>query len=273
MLVALGGLLALLAAAWGGDDGDEDAAGTAAASAASSTTAASTTSTSPEVSGPLIVFAAASLTESFKEMKTAFEADNPGAKITFNFAASSALVTQITQGAPADVYASADETNMKKLTEAGQNSGTPEVFAENQLEMITEPGNPKGIQSLAHLARPGVLLVTCAPEVPIGRYSAEALQKAGVTVTPVSYEADVKAVVTKVTSGEADAGIVYSTDVRAAGSAGTGVKIPEAQNVIAKYPIVVTRSAPNAKAAQAFVDYVTSNDGTRTLERFGFTAP
>ena len=141
------------------------------------------------------------------------------------------------------------------------------------MEIIVEPGNPKGITGLADLARADVLFVTCAPEVPIGRYSAEALAKAGVTATPVSYEADVKAVVTKVTSGEADAGIVYSTDVKAAGSAASGVEIPENQNVIATYPIAVTKAAPNAEAAEAFVDYVTSNDGARTLEKFGFASP
>ncbi len=275
LLVLLVALLAVVGAGCGSDSDDSAATTTTAAplGPTTSTTAASGTTTASKATGNLTVFAAASLTDSFKELGAQFEAANPGAEVTFNFAASSALVQQINEGAPADVYASADEANMTKLTDAGENGAAPELFAQNALEIIVGPGNPKGITGLADLAKEDVVFVTCAPQVPVGKYSAQAFEKAGVTATPVSYEADVKAVVTKVTSGEADAGIVYATDVKAAGDKGEGIEIPTAQNVVANYPIVVTKAAPNPTASAAFVDLVTSNDGSKTLEKFGFAQP
>src|SRR3954453_11608434 len=151
------------------------------------------------VSGDVTVFAAASLTEAFTEIGDAFKTSKPGANVKFNFASSSDLVGQINQGADADVFASADGANMKKLTDAVGNSGDPQIFATNSLQIIVQPGNPKAIKTLADLANPDILYVTCAPEVPIGKYAAQALATAGATVTPVSLEENVKGIVTKVT--------------------------------------------------------------------------
>jgi molybdate transport system substrate-binding protein len=223
--------------------------------------------------GDLTVFAAASLTDAFTEIGEAFELSHPDASVTFNFAASSDLVTQIDQGAPADVFASADEANMTKLTDAGSNGDVPQVFATNRLEIIVQPGNPHGIAEVADLADPDLIVVTCAPEVPIGAYSAEVFDKAGIDVTPDSLEENVRAVVTKVTLGEADAGIVYTTDVLAAGDEAEGVEIPAELNVTATYPIAMTNDAPNPDGAVAFVDFVLAPEGQDVLERYGFTGP
>ena len=223
--------------------------------------------------GDVTVFAAASLTDAFTEIGQAFELNQPDASVTFNFAASSELVAQIDQGAPADVFASADEANMTKLTDAGNNGGESRVFATNRLEIIVQAGNPHGISAVSDLADPDLIVVTCAPEVPIGAYSAEVLANAGVEVTPDSLEENVRAVVTKVTLGEADAGVVYTTDVLAAGDQAEGIEIPADLNVTATYPIAVTRDAPNPRGAAAFVDFVLSPEGQDVLERYGFTAP
>ena len=228
-----------------------------------------------KVTGDLTVLAAASLTESFKELGTAFQAANPGAKVTFSFAASSALATQINQGAPADVFASADTTTMDKVTAAG-GAGTlapPVAFAANQLQIIVAKGNPKAIAALADLAKPGLIYVTAAPGVPIGTYAAQALAKANVTVAPKSLEADVRSIVAKVTLGEADAGIVYATDVRAAGTKAQGVAIPDAQNVVATYPLAVLEGTKNPTAASAFATFVTGPAGQAILAKYGFTKP
>jgi molybdate transport system substrate-binding protein len=259
-LLALLALFGLLAAGCGDDDDTSEAGGT-------------TTSAAPTVSGDITVFAAASLTGSFTAIGDAFMAANPDAKVEFSFASSSALVQQIIEGAPADVYASADQNNMKKLTDAALADGEPEVFATNELQIITEAGNPKGITGVADLASPDLIVVTCGEEVPIGKYSLEVFQKAGVTVTPKSYEADVKAVVNKVTLGEADAGIVYATDVQAAGDEATGVDIPDDLNVVATYPIAVTKATDAADVAAAFVAFVLSDEGQAILADAGFTEP
>ncbi len=237
------------------------------------TSKGSTPGSTPAAKGDITVFAAASLTESFNEIGTAFSTEHPDSKVTFNYDASSALVTQIGQGAPADVFASADQANMKKLTDANGNQGDPVVFATNKLEIITAPGNPKGIKTVADLANPDLIVVTCAPEVPIGAYTQQVFTNAGVTVTPKSLEQNVKGIVTKVTAGEADAGIVYATDVQAAGSAASGVPIPDNINVIASYPIVVTKESTNASTGQAFIDFVLSDQGQKILQANGFTAP
>jgi molybdate transport system substrate-binding protein len=254
-------LFGLVASACGDDDSSDPS------SSDTTTTAGST------VSGEITVFAAASLTGSFTAIGEAFRKANPDAKVTFSFAASSALVQQINEGAPADVYASADQANMKKLTDAANSTDEPEVFATNELEIITGPGNPKGIAEVADLANPDLIVVTCGPDVPIGKYSAEVFTKAGVTVTPKSYEADVKAVVNKVTLGEADAGIVFATDVEAAGDKATGVEIPDDLNVIATYPIAVTKAVKNADVADAFVAFVLGDEGQAILADAGFTGP
>lgn len=225
------------------------------------------------VEGTVTVFAAASLTAAFTEIGDAFMTEYPEAEVVFNFAASSELVTQIGEGAPADVFASADQNNMTKLTDADGNASEPEVFARNLLQIIVGPGNPTGITGVADLANEDLIVVTCAPEVPCGKYAAEIFANAGVTVTPKSLEENVKAVVSKVTLGEADAGIVYRTDVIAAGADAVGVEIPEDVNVVAEYPVVVTKDAPNADGAQAFIDVVLSEQGRTILDSYGFLAP
>lgn len=231
----------------------------------------SATSVSPSgATGRVTVFAAASLTESFRQLGNDFEAEHPGAEVTFNFAASSALVTQITQGAPADVFASADEANMQKLIDAEALADAPVTFARNTLAVIVGKGNPKKIASVRDLTDPKLIVVIAAPQVPVGAYAAQVFHKAGITVTPRSLETDVKAVVTKVTSGEADAGVVYSTDVRSAGDKAEGVTIPDDLNTVVTYPIAVTRAAPNAAAARAFVAYVTGTRGRERMAGYGF---
>jgi molybdate transport system substrate-binding protein len=177
---------------------------------------------------------------------------------------------QILQGAPVDVFASADQANMAKLVDGGQASGTPVVFAKNTMAIIVAPGNPKGITTLADLSNPDLVVVLGAPEVPAGQYAATVLENAGVAVTPKSFESSVQAVVTKVTAGEADAGIVFATDVKAAGSNAAGVEIPADVNVIAEYPIVMTTSSTNQSLATAFINFVMSPAGQKILADAGF---
>ena len=225
------------------------------------------------LSGTVVVFAAASLTEAFQRLGTDFHARHPAATVQFNFAGSPTLVTQLTQGAQADVFAAADQPNMDRVTAAGLAAAPPVRFAGNRLEIVVEAGNPKHLTSLADLARPGLIVVLAGPTVPAGRYAAQALQAAGVKLTPASQEADVKSVVSKVALGEADAGIVYLTDVRAGGARVAGVPIPDQYNVVAHYPIVRLRGASAPVAAQAFIDQVLEAAGQRTLQAFGFTGP
>ena len=224
-------------------------------------------------SGDITVFAAASLTDAFTELGDAFTAANPDASVTLNFASSSDLAVQIGEGAPADVFASADQPNMAKLTDGAGTIEAPEVFATNRLEIIVEPGNPLEIAGVADLADPDLIFVTAAPDVPIGRYAAEVLASAAVEVTPKSLEENVKAIVTKVVLGEADAGIVYATDVRAAGSDAEGVEIPSELNVIANYPIAVPSGSAKPESAAAFIDFVLSPEGQAILASFGFGSP
>ena len=215
------------------------------------------------------VFAAASLTAAFTELGQRYTAAE-GTKVTFNFAGSQALATQIQQGAPADVFASADTTNMDKVKDL---VGDPQVFASNLLQIVVEQGNPKGVKGLDDLANPDLKVVLAAPDVPAGRYAAEILGKAGVTVKPVSQEDNVKAVVTKVSLGEADAGIVYVTDVTAGGDKVQGVDIPTDQNVTATYPIATVTASKAQDKAQAFMDLVRSADGQQVLNKYGFLPP
>ena len=221
--------------------------------------------------GTVTVFAAASLTQAFRTVGKQFEAANPGTTVDFNFAGSSTLVRQILEGAPADVFASADEENMQKV--AGQLAGAPKLFARNRLAIIVQKGNPKQVRALADLARQGLTLALAAPVVPVGRYALEAFAKANVTAPAGTNEIDVKAVVTRVAMGEADAGIVYTTDAAAGGSKIEAVAIPDAHNVIARYPIGTLKTAGNAEGARAFGAYVLSPGGQRVLAASGFLAP
>jgi len=216
------------------------------------------------------VFAAASLTAAFTELGQQYGSANGGTKVTFNFAGSQALATQIQQGAPADVFASADIPNMDKVKDL---VGTPQNFASNLLQVVVEKGNPKGVKGLEDLANPDLKVVLAAPDVPAGKYAQQALEKAGVTVKPVSEEDNVKAVVTKVSLGEADAGIVYVTDVTAGGDKVEGVDIPEELNVVATYPIATVKASKAQDQAQAFMDLVLSAQGQQVLERYGFLPP
>ena len=222
------------------------------------------------VQGSVTVFAAASLTSAFEALGKAFERQHGGTSVKFNFAGTPTLVTQIEQGARADVFASADTANLDKLKTAGFATGTPEVFAHNRLEIVVARGNPKRIHSLADLAKPGVIYISEAATVPAGRYALQALTKAGVSVTPRSLEPDVKSVVSKVELGEADAGIVYTTDVKAAAGRVDGVSIPDLDNVAATYPIVMVKGAENPSAARAFIAFVLSPAGQSMLASYGF---
>ena len=228
---------------------------------------------SPAQAATVSVLAAASLTEAFRTIGKAFEAAHPGTTVEFNFAGSSTLARQIVEGAPADVFASADDENMKKVVDTGDVAGTPQRFVRNGLALVVPRGNPKHVKSLADLARPGLIVSLAAPGVPVGRYAAEAFAKANTPVPDASREADVKAVVTRVSMGEADAGVVYVTDVGAGGDKVEAVPIPEAQNVHASYPIAVLKGAPNPPGARDFVAYVLSPSGQRVLAASGFLPP
>jgi molybdate transport system substrate-binding protein len=227
-------------------------------------------SPTPQVSGSLTVLAAASLTQAFTRIGSDVHAKYPGIDVKFSFAGSPTLVTQIQQGAPADVFASADQANMQKVVTGGFNMGTPVVFAHNKLEIAVQAGNPKHVTSVSDLANPAIKVDVCAPGVPCGTYSTTTFGKAGVKVTPVSQETAVTAVLTKVGLGEADAGIVYVTDVKSAGSQVEGVLIPDNLNTTAEYPIAELKTTQSEPAAKAFVDYVVGTQGQKTLASFGF---
>jgi molybdate transport system substrate-binding protein len=241
-------------------------------SATGSSASPSASASATKLTGPLTVLAAASLTEAFNDTKKTLETANTGLAITYSFAGSQLLVSQIQNGAPADVVATADQASMSTLSTAGL-VDPPTIFAHNKLEIAVAPGNPKGVKGLADLARPDLAVVLADPSVPAGKFAKQALTKAAVTVTPKSLELDVKSVLQKVATGEADAGIVYVTDVKAAGSKVTGVTIPDDQNVIATYPIAVVKATKHPVAAKAFVDEIVSGDGQKALLARGFLGP
>ncbi|GAA4435191.1 molybdate ABC transporter substrate-binding protein [Actinokineospora soli] len=211
------------------------------------------------------VFAAASLTESFTALESAFERANPGVDVRLNFAASSALAQQIANGAAADVFASADERTMTKVTADSR------VFATNRLTIAVPPGNPGRVRTLSDL--PEVVTVVCAPQVPCGNATAKALAAAGVTLRPASEEQDVKAVLTKVVAGEADAGLVYVTDARSASGKVESIDFPESAAAVNRYPITVLPDAPSPDLAQRFVDLVLGPEGQAEFARLGFGKP
>jgi len=246
----------------------------AGGSAGSPSSTATPTPTVAALEGSITVFAAASLKGTFTELADEFEAANPGTSIELNFAGSSDLVTQITEGAPADVFASADEKNMAKLTDGGLVDADASVdFATNVLEIAVPPTNPAGVASFADLAKPEVKTVVCAAQVPCGSATVAVEQATGVTITPVSEESSVTDVLGKVTSGEADAGLVYVTDVKAAGDAVKGIEFPESSEAVNTYPIAVVKDTKTADVAQAFVDFVTGSVGRGVLEAAGFGRP
>lgn len=221
----------------------------------------------------LTVFAAASLSDTFEEIGERFEAQNPGVRVQFNVAGSSALVEQIRAGAPADVFASADEPTMDQAVDAEAVSGAPRPFATNVLTLVTPPDNPAGITSLADAAAEGVNLVACSPQVPCGHATATLTGNAGLGLDPVSEESSVTDVLGKVTSGEADAGLVYVTDAAGAGDAVRTVGLDNAGSAVNTYPIATLADSEHAELADAFVEYVLGTQGQQVLKHAGFGHP
>jgi molybdate transport system substrate-binding protein len=225
------------------------------------------------LSGTLTVFAAASLTDVFTDLGNQLMAENPDLDIQFNFAGSSALATQITQGAPADVFASANQPQMKVVTDTDLQAEDPKIFTENVLEIAVPEGNPGDVTGLADFANPDLTLAICAADVPCGAAATKVFETAGITAVPDTLEEDVRAALTKVELGEVDAALVYASDVQSAGSGVEGIEFPEAEDAINEYPICVLADAPNPDAAQAFVDLVLSDEGQEALDAAGFRAP
>ena len=264
LAVAVAALVVVLAAC--GSDGASRSTTTARAAGASTTAG--------PLRGTITVSAAASLTEAYTQIAKDFEATHPGTKVTLDFDSSGTLAQQILDGAPVDVFTSADEANMAKLTDRDLVDGTPTVIARNQLIIVTKPGNPKGIETLADLSTAGVISL-CGLHVPCGRFAQQALDRAGVKIPErnVTRGQNVKATSTAVTEGDAVAGIVYVTDAQAAGEPVDAVAIPAAQNVIATYPSGVLAASKHADLAKAFVAYVASDDGQAVLKEQGFLPP
>ena len=240
---------------------------TATSSAASSTGVPETATV-----GTLTVFAAASLKATFTTLGNTFKSENPGSDVTFSFAGSSDLVTNLIGGAPADVFAAADLANMTKATDGRLVAGSPVNFATNTLTIVTPPDNPKGITTFADLAKAGVAVVVCAPKVPCGAAAQKIETSTGTTITPVSEESSVVDVLGKVESGEADAGLVYVTDAIGAGPKVKAVAFPESSLAVNTYPIAVLQGSTNAGLAQRFVDLVIGSEGQAVLKTAGFAA-
>jgi molybdate transport system substrate-binding protein len=268
-LAARCGLVAsLVGTAACGDDGSA----TGAADPAGTGDATATGEGASDLEGTVTVFAAASLTDAFDEMVAAFEEANPAVTVEANYGASSGLREQILAGAPADVFASANLSNMDQVVEAGAVEGEPETFARNVLEIVVPAGNPAEVTGLADFRDDDLLVGLCAAQVPCGQFGREALAKAGVTPAIDTDEPDVRSLLTKVQSGDLDAGIVYRTDVLAAGDAVEGIAIPDDDNVVADYPIAALADAGNPRAAEAFVELVVSDEGQEILQSYGFEA-
>lgn len=227
---------------------------------------------SGKITGKLTVFAASSLTEAFGTIASRFEAQHPGTTVRFDFDASSTLAEQITQGAPADVFASASAENMQQVTQA-EDAASPTAFAKNTLEIAVPPDNPASVTKLADLAKRGVKVAVCQPQVPCGAIAQKVFTDAHIPVRPATLEADVKSTLAKVELGEVDAGVVYVSDVRAAAGKVTGVRIPPSVNAATTYPIAPLTHSANPAAAEAFVRYVLSPAGRRVLTADGFLAP
>ncbi|MFE7439724.1 molybdate ABC transporter substrate-binding protein [Streptomyces chartreusis] len=230
-------------------------------------------SASDKLSGEVTVFAAASLKESFTTLGKEFEKEHPGTKVTFSFGGSDALAASITGGAPADVFASASPKTMKIVTDAGGAAGTPATFVRNQLEIATLPGNPDKIASLKDLTKSDLKVVLCDKTVPCGAAAEKAIEAGKLKLTPVSYEEDVKSALNKVVLKEADAAVVYKTDVKAAGGKVQGVEFPESADAINDYPITVLKESQNSDAAKAFIALVQSAEGQKVLSEAGFLQP
>ncbi|MFE5731005.1 molybdate ABC transporter substrate-binding protein [Streptomyces sp. NPDC056528] len=256
-------LLVPLAACSSGDDGKKDTGG-------STPSASGSGSASGAPAANLTVLAAASLTDVFKTAGAAYEKSHPGTKLTFSFAGSQELVAQVSQGAPADVLVTADTKSMDKVK---ADTGTPAVIAKNRLVIATGEGNPHKVDDLKDLADTKLKVVLAAPEVPAGKYSKQILDKQRITVEPVSQEPNVRAVLSKVELGEADAGLVYKTDAESARDKVDAVEIPDDRNAVAQYPAATLKDSKNAEAAAAFVAWLSSPEGQRILQDAGFQKP
>ncbi|MFC7921373.1 molybdate ABC transporter substrate-binding protein [Streptomyces cinereoruber] len=241
-------------AACGSDDTKKDTGGSPASGSAAN----------------LTVLAAASLTDVFKEAGAAYEKSHPGTKLTFSFAGSQELVAQVSQGSPADVLVTADTKSMDKVR---ADTGTPAIIAKNRLVIATGEGNPHKVDDLKDLAGTKLKVVLAAPEVPAGKYSKQILDKQKIAVKPVSQEPNVRAVLSKVELGEADAGLVYRTDAESAKDKVDAVEIPDDQNAVAQYPAATLKESKNAEAATAFVAWLSSPEGQKILQDAGFQKP
>jgi len=248
------------------------ACGSSSSTGSGGTPSAASASAAPALTGEITVFAAASLNGAFTTLGKQFEAAHPGTKVTFSFGSSSTLAQQILQAAPADVFASASATNMKQVTDGGD-AADPRTFASNVAEIAVAPASASTITTLADLARPGVKLALCQPQVPCGALAQKVLANAAVTVKPVTQGLDVKSTLAYVTSGAADAAIVYVTDVKAAGASVKGVQIPAGQNASTAYPIATLKGSRNLPVATAFEDLVLSPAGQSVLSEAGFARP
>lgn len=253
-----------------GSSSDDATSSTSSITTNSSTSAAGSSSSE---SGTLTVFAAASLKKTFTALGKQFEAAHPGVKVSFNFAGSSDLVTQLQQGAPADVFASADTKNMDKATDSKLVAGEPTLFASNTLQIAVPPKNPKGIKTLADLTTSGLKVVVCAPQVPCGSATDKVEASAKVTLKPVSEESSVTDVLNKVVTGEADAGLVYRTDVSGAAGKVDGIDFTESDKAVNKYPIAVLKDAKKASLGTQFLQLVSGTAGQKVLADAGFARP
>ncbi|MGK8556070.1 molybdate ABC transporter substrate-binding protein [Nocardia gipuzkoensis] len=225
------------------------------------------------IGGTVTVFAAASLTETFTELGTRFEAAHPGVRVVYSFGASSALAEQIIQGAPADVFASAAPKNMQQVVDKGEATAVPATFARNRLEIAVPKGNPGRITGLADFGKTEPKIALCAEQVPCGAAAETVFQVAGIDPEPDTREADLKAVLTKVKLGEVDAALVYRTDVRAGGGQVEGIAFPEADKAVNDYPVAPLAHAPNTAAAAAFVEFVRSDEARAVFAKAGFDTP
>ena len=236
-------------------------------------TAPTATKTADPLKGTVTVLAAASLTEVYGDLAARFEKLHPNVTITESFGGSSALAAQIVQGAPADLFATANEATMKTVTDADLADGTPIVYATNILTLVVPPTNPAGVTTVADLAKPDVKVALCDKTVPCGSAAITLLAAEKLTVKPVTLETDVKAVLTKVELDEVDAGLVYVTDAKTAGDKVKQIAVPDAANVINRYPIVVLAGSTNKAAATAFQQFILSKTGLTALKNAGFGTP